>query len=554
MLLNVNSITKYIKDKKILENVSFKIYEKQKIGLIGPNGAGKSTLLKVIMKEIISDDGSVDVRRNIGYLPQDFSMDEDKTVEEFLNEYEFHHNLIPTLNRLNINDKYRQRIETLSGGEKTRLYITRIILSNPQLLILDEPTNHLDYEGIKWLVDFISKFQGGVLIVSHDRYFLEKTVNKILELEKGSLREYNGGYSFYKDAKEKEFEREIIAYEAYKKEKKKLELAARKVMERSNKYNNMSQNDFYRGKAAKIAKRSKAIISRLEQMEEVSKPNQPLKINLAFDEEGKRLGDILVRGEKLKKVYENTIFENISFQIQRNKRIGIIGKNGVGKSTLLKAIVGIESVDGNITISPSIKIGYFSQELKNLDENLTLLDEVKNIEADQSKVRNLMACMLFKGEDVFKKISNLSFGERVRIIFLKLILGGYQLLVLDEPTNFLDIISREKIEEALLDYEGAILFVSHDHYFVRRMAQEIWEMDNKGITRYLGDYEYYLDKKSQNEEKNNRIPKEEILNLEMELSTISFKLISCNDNEKKELEEKYFEVLQQLKYLKNNFK
>jgi len=422
MLLSVNSITKYIKEKKILDEISFKIYNGERIGMVGDNGVGKSTLIKIIIDEISTDGGYVEKYGQIGYLPQDFVMDEEKVVEEFLKEYQSDEELIPILKRLNLKGKYDHRIETLSGGEKTRLYFARLILSKPELLILDEPTNHLDYEGIIWLQELLSAFDGGVLVVSHDRYFLEKAVSKIWEMDKGSIKEYIGSYSSYKEAKEREFERELLEYAKYKKEKRKLEIAARKLMERSNKYNDLSENDFQRGKAAKIAKRSKSIISRVTQMEEMKRPEQPSKINLFFEEEGKKTGNILVRAESLEKSYKILLFKNISFEIHKNKRIAIVGKNGVGKTTLLKGIVGIEELSGKCVISPSTKIGYFSQELKNLDEDLTVLEEVKKVERDQAHARNLLASMLFKEADVFKQIKNLSLGEKVRIIFLKLVL------------------------------------------------------------------------------------------------------------------------------------
>lgn len=552
MLLNVNKVTKYVKDKKLLDNVSFKLYKNEKLGVIGDNGAGKSTLLKIIMSHISFDDGYVKKYGRIGYLPQDFSIDEEKTVEEFLKDYEMDGELMAILKSLKLKDKYSQKIITLSGGEKTRLYFAGIILSKPKILILDEPTNHMDYEGINWLEKYVSKFEGGIIVVSHDRYFLDKTVSKILELDDGKTKEYSGNYSFYKEAKDKEFERAVMEYERYKKERKKLEEAARKHMERANRYNNMSQADFYRGKAAKIAKKAKSIKSRVDHMQERNKPQKSARINLSFDNKKEKSGNILVSGENLKKSYRKTVFENISFEIAKQKRIGILGSNGVGKTTLLKAIVGREEIEGNLFISSGVKIGYFSQELKNLDDNLSVLEELKKIDKDESYVRTLLGSMLFKDEDVFKGIKDLSLGEKVRIIFLKLVLGEHNLLILDEPTNFLDIKSREKIEEALLDYNGAILFVSHDRYFIRKMAQEIWDMEKGGLTRYLGDYEYYLEKKNAKNKNENGIKKEKILTLEMELSNISFKLLSCKDTEKEELEKRYFEISKTLRDLKRD--
>lgn len=550
MLLNLSNITKYVQDKKLLDNISLKLYKNEKVGLIGSNGVGKSTLIKLIMNQRLVEDGHIKKYGRIGYLPQDFSIIEEKTVEGFLKDFEMDGEFIHVLKTLKLKDKLKQEIQYLSGGEKTRLHLAKIIFSRPELLILDEPTNHLDFEGINWFEEYITKFQGGVLVVSHDRYFLDKTVSKIWELEDGKIKEYSGNYTFYKKSKAKEIERDIIEYEKYRKERKKLEEAARKHMEKSNKYNNMSQHDFYRGKSAKIAKKAKAIRSRVDQMEERNKPKSDSKINISFENRNEKSGCILIRGENLKKSFEKILFANMDFEIKRQRRIGLIGKNGVGKSTLLKAIVGMEEVEGNLYISPSARIGYFSQELKNLDEGLIVLEELKKINKDESYIRTLLGCMLFKSEDVYKNIKDLSLGEKVRIIFLKLVLGDYNLLVLDEPTNFLDIRSREKIEEALFDYDGAILFVSHDRYFLKKMSEEVWEMETGGLKRYLGDYEYYLEKKERRSIKGEGLAKEKILSLEMELSNISFKLLSCNEIEKETLERRYMEIAKNIRGLK----
>lgn len=548
-MISINHITKYINEKKIIDDVSFNIYEGDKTGLIGINGVGKSTLLNMIIGKDSYYSGSIRVKGQIGYLPQDLSSDKEKTVEEFLEKYINDKGISTILKNLNIKSKYNQQLKSLSGGEKTRVYLAKAILSKANILILDEPTNHLDSDGIQWLSEFISKFHGCVLIVSHDRYFLDQTVTNILELDEGNIKEYKGNYSNYKRTKDKELEKQAIEYEKYKKERKRLEIAARKQMERANKYNNMSQNDFYRGKAATIAKKSKAIASRIEKLDKVEKPKEVKGLNISFDNQKNKVGNILIKGENIKKTYNDLLFKNVNFEITRGKRIGIIGKNGVGKTTLLKGIIGSEELEGNLYISPSTKMGYFSQELKNLNENLSILDEMRKHCSNQSYIRTLLGCMLFKGEDIFKKIGDLSFGERVRVAFLKLVLEGNNLLVLDEPTNFLDITSREKIEEILIDYEGAILFVSHDQYFVEKMAEEIWEIEDNKLNRYLGDYEYYLSKKIDRNE-NQNLKKEQILNLEMELSSISFKLNLCKEEEKEELEKRYFEISKKLNQLK----
>jgi len=552
MLLDINNVSKFIGDKEILKDISFRLYKKDKVGIVGRNGIGKTTLLKVITSELEADSGSIKFYGKYGYLPQDLFIENDLFVYELMEETKKYGEFLELLNKFKLNGAEKQKVKSLSGGEKTKLYLIKLLLQNPDILILDEPTNHLDYETIEWLEGFINDFNGAVLMVTHDRYFLDKTVSKIFELEDKTIKEYSGGYTFYATQKKIELDKAMLEYEEYIKKKRQLEIAARKQMERANRYNDMSVNDFQRHKANKIAKRSKAIISRLENIEEKEKPKVPKNINIKLEGINDKTSDILIRAENLSKAYDRVLFRNISFNIYRNARIGLIGKNGVGKSTLLKGLIGKVKLNGNISIPPSTKIGYFSQELEELDTNSTILEELKKINNDESYVRTLLGCMLFRRDDVYKKIKSLSYGERVRVAFLKLILEENNLLILDEPTNFLDIPTREVIENALLDYEGAILFVSHDRYFVEKMAKEIWELSNSGLTQYLGNYSYYLEKKKQSQSNMNVDIKEEILKLEMQLSHISFKLMECKEEEKTDLEKEYFETAKKLKSLKNN--
>lgn len=550
MLLDVNNISKFIEDKEILKDISFKLYIKDKVGIVGRNGIGKTTLLKVLTSELEADNGNVKFYGKYGYLPQNLFIEDNLYVYELMEETKKYGEFLELLNKFGLSDAEKQKVETLSGGEKTKLYLIRLLLQNPDILILDEPTNHLDYETIEWLEGFINDFSGAVLMVTHDRYFLDKTVSKIFELEDKAIKEYSGGYTFYATQKKVELDRARLEYRVYIKQKRKLEEAARKHMERANRYNDMSQDDFQRGKANKIAKRSKAIISRLENMEEKEKPKVPKNINIKLEGSNDKTSDILIRAQNITKTYDKTLFKDISFNVYRNTRVGIVGKNGVGKSTLLKGLMGKVSLEGSINISPSTKIGYFSQELEELNLDSTILQELKKINNDESYVRTLLGCMLFRRDDVYKQIGNLSYGERVRVAFLKLILEENNLLILDEPTNFLDIPTREIVEEALLDYDGSILFVSHDRYFAEKIAEEIWGLSNNELTQYLGNYSYYLEKKKQSSTKENIDVKEEILKLEMKLSHISFKLMGCKDEEKSDLEKEYFEITKKLRVLK----
>lgn len=550
MLLNVDNISKFIKHNEILKDISFKLYRKDKVGIVGKNGIGKTTLLRILVSELESDTGHVKFYGKYGYLPQNLFIESHMYVYELMEETKKYGEFLELLNRFGLNTIEQQKIQTLSGGEKTKLYLIRLLLQNPDILILDEPTNHLDYESIEWLKNFINSFNGAVLMVTHDRYFLDKTVSKIFELEDKHITEYSGSYTFYANKKKAALDKARLEYGIYVKEKRKLEAAARKHMERANKYNNMSKDDFQRHKAAKIAKRSKAIISRLENMEEKEKPSIQKTIKIKLEGSSEKTSNILIRAEQISKTYHRTIFKNISFNIISSTRAALIGKNGVGKSTLLKSLVGKVPVEGKIYIPPSIKIGYFSQELEDLDLDCTILQEMKKTYKDESHIRTFLGCMLFRRDDVYKKIGDLSFGERVRVAFLKLMLEENHLLILDEPTNFLDIPTREIIEEALLDYEGAILLVSHDRYFVDKIATEVWELTEQGLVQYFCPYTDYLDKIKLSFSKEIIDIKEKILKLEMELSHISFKLMNCKNEEKAGLEKEYFQSLEKLKELK----
>lgn len=551
MIINVENLTKYIKHKEIFNDISFKMYKGDKVGVIGENGIGKTTLFRTIVGELEADDGRIDFYGTFAYLPQKLIFDE-ISVSDFMKTTDSYTGFLEILSKFNMKNTENRKISTLSGGEKTKLYLGKLLLKNPEILILDEPTNHLEYDSIIWLEKFIKNFKGAVLMITHDRYFLDNTVSKIFEFKDKQLKEYSGNYSFYEEQKKIEYQKETLEYSEYKKQKKKLELAAKKHMDRANKYNKMSKDDFYRHKAAVIAKKSKAIISRLEKIEKKDKPIDKKTINIKFDENSNKISEVLIRAESLSKSFDKILFSNISFNICKGRKIALLGKNGVGKSTLLKALIGQEKVEGKIYITPSAKIGYFSQELKNLNFNSNILDEIKNINKDESYVRTLLGCMLFSGEDVYKKISNLSLGEMARVSFLKLILENNNLLILDEPTNFLDIPSRKVIEEALLNYNGAVFFVSHDRYFIKKIAEEIWEIDKNSLFQYLGDYDYYLSKKEQSSEKEKNNNKEEILSLEMNIAHLSFELINCKKDEKESIERRYYNAVQKLKELKNN--
>lgn len=552
LLLDVNNVYKSIGPIDLLESISFKLYKGDKSGIIGVNGSGKSTLIKIITGKIKVNKGNVNTFGKIGYLPQNLYFSKNIKVKDFLENIFDYNEFLKTLNsfEFKLDELLNQNINTLSGGEKTKLFLAKIIANDPDILLLDEPTNNLDWQSIEIVEEYINQFKGGVLLISHDRHFLDHVVTEVYELDNKKLKKYSGNFSFYANEKRLEKERAKIEYEEYIKTKRKLEEAARIQMERANKYNDISKDDFQRHKASKIAKRSKAIISRLEDMDIQERPFKPKEVNIKIDSINEKTSTFLVRGTNISKTYDKTIFKNLSFQIKNGNRIALIGKNGSGKSTLLKAILGIENISGDISISPSTKIGYFSQEIDTLNWENTILEELKQIQIDETYIRTMLGSMLFRRDDVYKRIGDLSFGEKVRVAFTKLVMSENNLLLLDEPTNFLDIPTREAIELALLNYNGAILFVSHDRYFINKVAKEIWSIDNETMTVYLGNYEYYLSKRNSPQKSEHNL-NEKILALEMELSHLSFKLLSSTEEEKKSLDEKYIQLAKELTKLKN---
>ena len=552
LLIDINNVYKSIGSIDLLESISFKLYKNDKIGIVGINGSGKSTLIKIIVEKTNVSKGNVTTFGKIGYLPQNLNFNEKLKVADFLKNVYDYNEFLKVLNKFEfkLDEFLNQYINTLSGGEKTKLYLAKIIANEPDILLLDEPTNNLDWQSIEIIEEYINQFKGGILLISHDRHFLDNVVTEIYELDNKKLTTYNGNFSFYANKKRLEKERALIEYEVYKKKQKKLMEAAQIQMERANKYNDMSKDDFQRHKASKIAKRSKSIISRLENMDNQERPFKPKEANIKIDSTDEKTSTFLVRGTNISKTYDKTIFKNLSFQIKSGNRIALIGKNGSGKSTLLKSILGIENVNGEISISPSAKIGYFSQEIDTLNWENTILEELKQINIDETYIRTMLGAMLFRRDDVYKNIKDLSFGEKVRVAFTKLVMSDNNLLLLDEPTNFLDIPTREAVEEALINYSGTILFVSHDRYFVNEMAKEVWSINDGTMTVYLGDYKYYLSKRNSQKKSEHNI-NEKILALEMKLSHLSFKLLSCSDEEKEILDKKYFQLAKDLTDLKN---
>ncbi|MBU0648238.1 ATP-binding cassette domain-containing protein [Patescibacteria group bacterium] len=471
----VNSVRGSVLQNELLyENMSFTIHTGEKIGLIGPNGCGKSTLLKMIAGDKRVDKGSIETGgENIGYLKQSIKCELSDSVRDYLGSDNFECQKVLSSVGLEVLD-FGTKVMTLSGGQKTRLGLAKVLLENPTAILMDEPTNHLDLEGLEWLEDFVKNFWGIVVIVSHDRRFLDNTVDKIFEIDpvKKIAREYSGGYSDYVKKRQEEIKRYEIDYKQQQKTKKKMEEWI--VLKRQ-------QASVF--KDPKFGKQLRAMEKRIEREvygDLLDKPKEfegirdlDLAGELHLDKLVLRVKDIAKRfGDK-------EVLKGVNLEMRGPGRVLLSGKNGSGKSTLLKIIAGKLLPDsGEMMIGENVGIGYFAQEQEELDMKKTVLDEYMSgneLDISLSTARKVLGAFGFGGDDVYKKIETLSFGQRVRLVFAKLAFGNNALLVLDEPTNHLDIPTREVVEEALKNYKGAILMVSHDRYFV----------ENIGVTREL---------------------------------------------------------------------
>lgn len=533
MILACQNISKAFGVKEVLKDIQFHMEEKEKVALVGINGAGKSTLLKIIMQEESADSGQVVLSkdRTIGYLAQQQDVTFTHTIyEELLSvkqelidmeqkireleqqmdqvEGEELTNLLNTYTRLNhefeIKDGYtykseingvlkglgfteedqNKQISTLSGGQKTRVALGRLLLSKPDIILLDEPTNHLDMNSIHWLEMYLSTYSGAVLIVSHDRYFLDKVVTKVVELEFGRSRVYNGNYSYYASKREEIRAAQMKAYLNQQAEIKHQE----EVIAKLKSYN--------REKSIKRAESREKMLDRIEVLDKPQEVRDAMRIQLEPEIESGH--DVLYIEHLSKSFGSNQLFHDLMIDVKRGERVALIGNNGTGKTTILKIINHqVPKDEGRIVLGSRVKIGYYDQEHQMLSPEKTIFDEISDTypSLTNTRIRNVLAAFLFTGEDVFKQIKDLSGGERGRVSLAKLMLSSANLLILDEPTNHLDITSKEILESALTSYTGTVLYVSHDRYFINKTATRILDLTDHHLNEYKGNYDYYLEKK-----------------------------------------------------------
>lgn len=576
-LVQIQDLSKSYGFREIVKNINFIVRENEKVALVGPNGVGKSTLLRIIAGLEAPTSGTVRFFRkplSIGYIPQDPDFSTELTAWDVLLEEQARlgsaaqASAAEAISRFGITKAEADLpVAFLSGGQRTRLALARMWLSRPEFLLLDEPTNHLDMDGLMWLEDFVRKYPGTALVVSHDRYFLDRVVSRVVELAPDRATEYAGTYTDYRRAKAKAFEEQLARYKAEQKEIRRIEEAIERQMRWFEKAHRdagknteiRSSEHFYRARAKRAAKRAKATVKRLESMKarSVEKPRPERAITLAGFNEG-AAGRRIVVAEDLTKSFDKPLFEGSDFSILRGEKVGIVGPNGAGKTTLVRMILGEESPSaGTLWVSPGVKAGYLDQELSGLNPEASVLDEVLSLFPRRSKevvtrVRTFLGCFLFSGDDVEKQIRVLSTGERKRVALLKLLLSDYNLLVLDEPTEHLDLPAREKLEEALSAYSGTLLLVSHDRYLLSRVCTKVLAIEERRIRTYLGGFEEYWEKRKAAQTArapDTQGPSVERLLLETRLAYLSstLALMSKDDPEYAALEGEFFRVARKLR-------
>lgn len=535
MILTCQNIEKSFGGMNLIHDASFHIEEREKAALVGINGAGKSTLLRIIMQEIPADSGEVILSRGrtIGYLAQHQELDSALTIYDALlqvkqhildmelhmretekqmkhasgkelehlmetysrlthefemeNGYAYKSELVGVLKGLGFPESdFEKEISTLSGGQKTRVALGRLLLSKPDIILLDEPTNHLDMDSISWLETYLLNYPGAVLIVSHDRYFLDRIVTKVIDIDNGKVSSFTGNYSAYS---EKKAQLRRDAYQAYLNQQQEIKHQEEVIAK---------LKQFNREKSIKRAESREKLLDKIEVIEKPTEVNASMRIYLKPRMES---GTDVLTVEHLTKSFPSLpLFSDLNFSIKRGERVAIIGNNGTGKTTILKILNELVPADAGVFhLGSKVHIGYYDQEHHVLHMEKTIFEEISDDfpKLTNTEIRNLLAAFLFTGDDVFKKISSLSGGERGRVSLAKLMLSEANFQILDEPTNHLDIMSKEILEDALCNYTGTVLYVSHDRYFINRTATRILELTNKSMVNYIGNYDYYMEKREE---------------------------------------------------------
>lgn len=533
MILSCHHINKSFGTDDILNDISFHIEEREKTAIVGINGAGKSTLLKIIIGELKADSGNVTISqgKTLGYLAQHQDLESSRSIfdelrevkrplldmEEQIRDLEIHmkhaegeelEQMLSVYSRLNhefeqqsgyawqsevtgvlkglgfTEDEFSKVISSLSGGQKTRVSLGKLLLTKPDIVMLDEPTNHLDMESISWLENYLRTYDGAVIIVSHDRYFLNRVVSKIVELEFGRALVFQGNYAAFSEKKAMIRTAQMKAYLNQQQEIKHQEDVITKL------------KSFNREKSIKRAESREKMLAKIDRLDKPA--DVQAEMSIALEPNTVSGNDVLTIRNLAKAFGDNTLFSEVDIDVKRGERVAVIGNNGTGKTTLLKIINELLPPDsGSITLGAKVHVGYYDQEHQVLHMEKTLFDELQDTypELNNTQIRNVLAAFLFTGDDVFKRVGDLSGGERGRVSLAKLMLSEANFLILDEPTNHLDITSKEILEQALCSYTGTVLYVSHDRYFINQTATRILELSSRSMLNYIGNYDYYLEKR-----------------------------------------------------------
>ncbi len=561
MSLQVYGVTKEYEATLILKNVTFHLADGERVGLVGLNGCGKSTLMRILAGEQPPTSGAirwVHPSRSRAYLSQDGLWQEELPLGGQIGQ-------VPEdlLSRCGITKEMLVRpAGTLSGGQKTRAGLARALAGQPHVLLLDEPTNHLDTEGLQWLESVLSSYRGTVLVVSHDRYFLDRVVTRVLEMTDGQVKSYPGNYSAYALQKQAEREKADADYRTYLKQKRQLEEAIRREREwamrnhrsKVDKTDHKFQKGHNENKSFAHMRIAKSMEKKLEWIR-VEKPREQTQINLALDG-GRDVARNLILADRLGFRYDPGapwLFRNAGFYIQRGDRVALVGPNGSGKTTLIRLLLGqLAPTEGTVRVSP-LRVAYLDQEMEGLDPAQTVLQEASggNSALDQARVRTILACLLFTGEAIFKPVSVLSGGEKLRLTLAKILLADPDILVLDEPTNGLDLASRERVEEALDQYAGTLLLVSHDRYLLRRAANRILRIKEGRIDAFSGTYEEFLEWSQPKPQTQADLAEERLL-LETRLAQLSAALARPKEGEAEALTQEFIAVSRALRALKEH--
>lgn len=545
LLIEGNKIKKYFGDRLVLEVENLKVYSEDRIGIIGVNGSGKTTLINILSGRLQPDEGFTKVHGKYSYISQ---LEE---PENYIISNEM-------ASKFGIESIYKKN---MSGGEKTRFKLALGLCSSSLLIFADEPTSNVDLEGIELLEKSFEEYKGALIIISHDRSFLDKLCNKILEIENGKITMYNGNYSDYSIQKRKNREREQFEYEQYTKEKKRL---AEVIDNTNQKVKTMKKAPSRMGNSearlhkmgnqkakANLERAVKNMETRIEHLEVKNRPKELQVIKLDIDASNKLYSKIIIEGKNINKSFgKKLIFKEAEFSVYNSSKIALLGPNGCGKSTLIKMIINCED---DIKISQKSKIGYFSQDMNNLDVKSNIIENVMDGSIyNETFARTLLGRLLFKKEDIYKPVSVLSGGERVKVSFTKMLLQDFNLLILDEPTNYMDINSLQVIEEAIIDYDRTILFVSHDRSFVNSVADNIMTIEDHKIKIFKGSYKEYLGNKNKVVDSSRDEIQKQILIYQNKLSEVIGRLSMPSRKEDLEsLDKEYYEVLGKLKQLKN---